>query len=463
MKSFQKFLIITLIPLFLITICSFVINDEALDDIKNIKLITYSLSFFSILSFVYVYLFDSIYLKQKSIFNKLLISSFFTFFIIFIFGLFFPKFSFEGRNFMTSLFQATLGVCIFLLEYLVLNFYTNFNKNESLLFSDKNLYYFKIILIISFFEYVLLVIMTIDIFLQLTTFYQFLTYSYSFFLIPLVINISVFLSLKYLRYINFLKYKVILIIVFSTLLSLLFVNLFNLIRFKLELHDNLIYFILCMFSTLLLYTIIEYRDKLNVSKAKIRSLSNSFSKKESEYLQLKKQVNPHFLFNNLNILISFIEINPKKAIEFGHHLSNTYRHYLKYNDEDFVLLSVELTFIEEYLEIYKAKFENGFSFKIESQSNEKQYVLSFALQEIIDNIFKHNNFDEDNPIEIKVTTLNDNLHIRNSIITKMNVISNNLGIENIKKRYELLTNKTIHITAADTFFEVIFPILILEK
>ena len=71
----------------------------------------------------------------------------------------------------------------------------------------------------------------------------------------------------------------------------------------------------------------------------------------------------HFLFNNLNTLISFIEVNPTKAIDFGHNLANVYRHYLKRQDEDFVLLKDELLFIKEYLEIYKAKFENGFNLR----------------------------------------------------------------------------------------------------
>ena len=166
----------------------------------------------------------------------------------------------------------------------------------------------------------------------------------------------------------------------------------------------------------------------------VKILSNSISKKNVEYLQLKQQVNPHFLFNNLNTLISFIEINPKKAIEFGHHLSNTYRHYLKYQEEDFVLLSDEINFIKEYLDIYKAKFENGFLYKIDVQSYDNQYILSLSLQEIVDNIFKHNTLNEQSPIEIDIFIVNDKLCISNNLVFKSSITTTKSGLENIKNR-----------------------------
>lgn len=195
---------------------------------------------------------------------------------------------------------------------------------------------------------------------------------------------------------------------------------------------------------------------------KINKLTSDFSKKEAEYLQLKNQINPHFLFNNLNVLISFIELDPKKAVDFGIHLSNVYRHYLKNQTEDFVSLQGELDFISEYLAIYKAKFENDFTFTLPLTILENQYILSSCLQELVDNIFKHNNLEEENPLTIEIYIKNNTLVIQNTINKKEVESSSDFGLQNIKKRYLLLTNNDIQITETKTLFKVIIPILELE-
>jgi len=163
----------------------------------------------------------------------------------------------------------------------------------------------------------------------------------------------------------------------------------------------------------ILVVVLLYRNKQKITDSKIKSLKSVVSKKEAEYLQLKQQVNPHFLFNNLNTLISFIEINPKKAVEFGHHLSNTYRHYLKNQKDDFVSLHEELGFIKGYIEIYKAKFETGISFEITVQPEENQFILSLVLQEVVENIFTHNTIDENTPLKIDIYHQENELYIKN--------------------------------------------------
>lgn len=195
---------------------------------------------------------------------------------------------------------------------------------------------------------------------------------------------------------------------------------------------------------------------------KINKLTSDFSKKEAEYLQLKQQVNPHFLFNNLNTLISFIEIDPKKAVAFGHHLSNTYRHYLKNKNDDFVSLKEEVEFIKEYLEIYKAKFENSFSFEVSIVPKENEYIVCLSLQEIVDNVFKHNTMDEKNPLEVRIFRMENGLVIENTISSKVVNESNQMGLENINKRYKILTNKEIQIVNQTDTYQVILPILELE-
>lgn len=228
--------------------------------------------------------------------------------------------------------------------------------------------------------------------------------------------------------------------------------------FRVLITENVLEYI-NYFLCLMIVIIPIARSKRNF---KIKKLTSDFSKKEAEYLQLKQQVNPHFLFNNLNTLISFIEIDSKKAVEFGHHLSNTYRHYLKNKNDDFVSLKEELEFIKEYLEIYKAKFENSFLFEINVEPKEKEYIVCLSLQEIIDNVFKHNTMDENNPLEIKISRIDNGLLIENTVSNKTNNQSNGLGLENINKRYTILTNKEIMIVNHTDKYQVTLPILELE-
>ncbi|RYZ85107.1 MAG: hypothetical protein EOP06_16840 [Proteobacteria bacterium] len=193
---------------------------------------------------------------------------------------------------------------------------------------------------------------------------------------------------------------------------------------------------------------------------KLKLLNKSFAKKESEYSQLKRQVNPHFFFNNLSMLLSFIESDPKKAVEFGQRLSNVYRKFLKTDDEDFVQLSHEMNFIYEYIEIYRAKFGQSFILAVELKLySDHDYILADALQEIIDNIFKHNIFEDDEPMTIEIFNADKNLIVRNSTRPKLGVASGGTGLENIRKRYELLTGQVFSASKTDDVFVVNLPIL----
>ena len=458
MKSLQKFVIITLLPLFIIAVSSIILSPSAFEDIKNIKIVLYLFFLFSILSFIYVYVLETKYLKSKHLFKKMLIASMFVFFIVLIFSFIFQKLVFDRTNFLTPFFQAILAVCIFLLEYLVTEFYLKFSRKASLSFTDNASFYIKTILSICIIEYILFCLMMIDILQQTKSFYWFYSITFPLLIKLLMINFSAFLSLKYLNNFNFFKTKPLLMTILSVLVTLVCTNVIDIVFFTFILNKNLLYSLLVVFSCLLFFSIVNYRDELNNSKGTIKSLTSFISRKELQYLRLKNQVNPHFLFNNLNTLISFIEVNPQKAIDFGHHLSNTYRHYLKSEDDDFVLLHDELLFITDYLEIFKAKFTNGFEYSIEALPTENDYILSLSLQEIIDNIFKHNILDDEKPMKILVSINNDYLQISNSLHKKITIKSDKYGLENIKKRYTLLTNKSIEYLHEDDNFTVRIPI-----
>ena len=461
MKSFLLFLKLLFLNLFVVSfVCVLV---ERNFDSFTIKIVLFTTFFFSLISFSYVYIFDK-YKTSKSLKFRILISVVFMTILMFLLGYIIQILLHKNIYFTTLLYQSILAICIFIFEVLIINFYTNFEKKYSLIFSDKPLYYLKIILIISLTESLLYGITTSDIIINDFANKNLLKFLSFVFLFPLLTMILCFFGLKYLSKIKFIKSNKIYLISLTILIGSLAIYVIRIDKFRFNILEQLLGFIpFSTFNTLILFEIITYRDKLNNSLKKYNFLSKAFSKKEAEYIQLKNQINPHFLFNNLNILISFIETNPKKAVEFGHHLSNTYRHYLKNENEDFISLSEELFFIKEYLEIYKAKFEQAFTFEIKVNSDENDFILTLALQEIVDNIFKHNILEDVNPLQINITKCGQILEIKNTINQNNNVKSNQFGLKNIKKRYEFLSKQIVEVYHDENIFIVKIPILNLVK
>ncbi len=463
MKSFQKFLFLGLLPLIIITFI--IVFRGNLSDLSNMRVNYFTASFFLNISFCSVYVFEKI---NKSFYKKTLISILILVILTSISILYFQYFYFKRGivtfSFTTWFFQILLNIAIFLFYVFILDVSKKMTKRFDLVFQEKLTFYIKFVLLLSVTMTLFLILFYIFDYINIYSFEVALIKLFTkFFSFSLIVNTISIISVYLLSQIKFIRHNFFLLIFLTSILS--FPSLFALGFPKLNYFLGYVgsFYVLQLFSPTVIISILFYRIDQRNKKNRLIELQNLNIKKNSEYLQLKQQVNPHFLFNNLNTLISFIEINPKKAIEFGHHLSNTYRHYLKYQEEDFVLLSDEISFIKEYLEIYKAKFENGFSFKINVESYNYQYILSLSLQEIIDNIFKHNSLDEINSIEISIFILDDNLCISNSITFKNSLSTTKLGLENINNRYLLLTDKNIKVTSSQGNFQVAIPILNLER
>lgn len=266
-------------------------------------------------------------------------------------------------------------------------------------------------------------------------------------IIVLFINYFFYFFLKSLKTVNLLK-----IILCCFFTFLVFVGI-NSLFFDIK-QSNVVPTLITYFfplSFILFYVFSSYNKSIKLQ------IKNNL--KTQQYQDLKNQINPHFLFNNLNTMISFIEENPKKAIAFGHHLAGVYRHYLKNSNGDFISLIDELSFIQNYLDIYKAKFNNSLEFTLPTEISKSDYILSSVLQEIIDNIFKHNVIDAENIMKIEISKDNNFLVFTNSKVLKINVDSTKMGLSNISKRYELLTNQKLIINDSDIAFEVQIPIL----
>lgn len=181
-----------------------------------------------------------------------------------------------------------------------------------------------------------------------------------------------------------------------------------------------------------------------------------------QYKALQSQLNPHFLFNSLNTLISEIEYNPSNAVRFTSYLSDVYRYILRFQDQQLISLKSELDFLHAYIYLHKVRL--GDYLTIDCQIPEScldGQIPPLTLQLLAENIIKHNVFYADKPITIYITVGpgQEYLIVRNELRPKMDVPASGKGLQNLAMRYRLLCDKDIVIEKNESFFTVKVPLL----
>ncbi|GFZ77785.1 histidine kinase [Aquaticitalea lipolytica] len=176
---------------------------------------------------------------------------------------------------------------------------------------------------------------------------------------------------------------------------------------------------------------------------------------------LKNQLDPHFLFNSLNVLTSLIEENPDSAQKFTTSLSKVYRYVLEQKNKDLVTVDEELDFARTYMSLLKMRFEDSIVFEIPEKANDPESkVVPLSLQLLLENAVKHNMVTTSKPLHIKIYEHNGNLVVENNLQTKQIVKkSSGVGLENIKQRYQLLTTRIVNINQQADSFAVAIPML----
>jgi len=177
---------------------------------------------------------------------------------------------------------------------------------------------------------------------------------------------------------------------------------------------------------------------------------------------LKNQLDPHFLFNSLNVLTSLIDENPGSAQKFTTSLSKVYRYVLEQKNKDLVTVDEELDFARTYMTLVKMRFEDSIVFDIpERASNPESKVVPLSLQLLLENAVKHNMVTSSKPLHIRIyEDGHGNLVVENNLQPKQIVKKGSgVGLENIKQRYQLLTNKKVIINQQADRFAVALPML----
>jgi len=176
---------------------------------------------------------------------------------------------------------------------------------------------------------------------------------------------------------------------------------------------------------------------------------------------LRNQVNPHFLFNSLNVLSSLIYSDTEKADDFIAKLANIYRYVLDVQDTEAIEIDREVNFINDYIDLQSIRFGDNIIADINLNSN--KMIIPMALQILVENAIKHNAISDDNKLEISISNNDKYLIISNNLNPKnVEEISHEIGLSNIKARYKYLSDVNVEITKSDSSFEVKLPLLNLK-
>ena len=176
---------------------------------------------------------------------------------------------------------------------------------------------------------------------------------------------------------------------------------------------------------------------------------------------LKNQLDPHFLFNSLNVLTSLIEEDPNQAQKFTTSLSKVYRYVLEQKNKDLVSVDEELQFAKTYVKLLKMRFEDSINLDIPEQSTDPEAkIVPLSLQLLLENAVKHNIVTSSKPLRIKVYEEDGMLVVSNNLQEKQVVRkSSGVGLQNIQQRYGLLTDRNVEISKSQSEFKMKLPML----
>lgn len=180
----------------------------------------------------------------------------------------------------------------------------------------------------------------------------------------------------------------------------------------------------------------------------------------AQFESLKNQIDPHFLFNSLNVLSSLIEENPDNAQRFTTSLSKIYRYVLEQKDKELVSIEEELSFAKTYMNLLKMRFENSIFYEVQEISNPEAKVVPLSLQLLLENTIKHNVVSPQRPLNIRIFEKDGYLVVQNDL-QKKQVLQDRkgVGLQNIVSRYAILTSRNVLVQESNEHFTVKLPIL----
>ena len=232
-----------------------------------------------------------------------------------------------------------------------------------------------------------------------------------------------------------------------------------------EMSNYLVAIIVTFFVTLAFHAFYFYKA---YTENKVKEQKVIAGTASAQFESLKNQIDPHFLFNSLNVLSSLIEENPDNAQKFTTSLSKIYRYVLEQKDKELVPVEEELAFAKTYMNLLKMRFENSITFDLPTDedwiasflSMAEAKVVPLSLQLLLENTIKHNVVSETKPLHIKIYFENSYLIVENNL-QKKEILQERkgVGLQNIVNRYALISERKVLVEETQTEFKVKIPIL----
>ena len=180
------------------------------------------------------------------------------------------------------------------------------------------------------------------------------------------------------------------------------------------------------------------------------------------YMNLSQQVNPHFLFNSLNILDCLVcEEKTEQASTYIHKLAGIYRYMLRIEQERLVTLRDEMEFVEQYVDLLKVRFPEGLDISIDIPEDRMgRRVVPCSVQLLIENATKHNSISEDKLLRIDVRCEDDSIVVSTSLNPKVsNGPSTGLGLKYLREQYRDVSGKEVSVQMTDKEYIVVIPLI----
>ncbi len=208
----------------------------------------------------------------------------------------------------------------------------------------------------------------------------------------------------------------------------------------------------------LMYAYMKWREN-NIKKMQLLQQE----KIQFQFEVLRNQVNPHFLFNSFNTLISTIEDNPKNAVGYVEQLSEFFRNIVNYRDKDVIMLGEELTLLKTYFYLQQKRYGDNLKLNIDiSEAAKKQlFIPPLTLQLLLENAIKHNAVSKETVLTIDLFMQNEkHLILRNNLNPKLSPQpGTGMGLQNIINRYNILSKDAVVVSNDNKYFTVSLPAL----
>lgn len=196
----------------------------------------------------------------------------------------------------------------------------------------------------------------------------------------------------------------------------------------------------------------------NYNKSRIEIETAARKSLQYKYDALKAQINPHFLFNSLNLLASLVSLDKEKSKKFILGLASMYRYILSCEGKETIRVSEELEFLESYVEVLEMRYNNKLLVKFEGSAFPEARIVPYTMQLLIENVTKHNVISSKYPMTVTIKITEEGITVSNPIRMRPTPVSGGIGLRYLRELYGLY-NKNFTTTSAVGVFIAQVPFI----